>query len=831
MMETDGNFYLGRIFDAAAGETTAKPLLYDPDDLTTHGVVVGMTGSGKTGLCIDLLEEAALNDVPALMIDPKGDITNALLHFPDLAPSDFQPWINPDEARRGGKTIAQAAADTADLWRSGLAQWDVTPERIQRLKESAQFAVYTPGSDAGLPVSILASLAAPEIPWSGNEELLREKISGTVTALLGLIGLKDIDPVRSREHILLANIFEQAWRRGDDLDLGELIMQTQNPPFEKLGVFDVNTFFPEKDRFELAMLLNNMLAAPAFQAWIEGEPLDVQRLLYMPDGTPRHTIFYIAHLNDAERMFFVTLLYTAVETWMRAQSGTTSLRAVIYFDEIFGYLPPVGNPPSKEPMLRLLKQARAFGVGMLLATQNPVDLDYKALSNAGTWFIGKLATEQDKARLLDGLASAVPGGLDTREYDRLISALGKRVFLLRNVHEKQPILFQTRWAMNYLAGPVTRTKIPALNALAGADASGGAEGRRGRGAGESTQPPIPDTQSPIPDLPGTTSQPAVPGRVGEYFLPRTLTLREAAEVDGRSLPIDAREQGILYRPLLLAQAHVRYTKRKYNLDVEKVRTALVMEPNRRGVIRWQQHEAEVIEPRRLERSPLPDARFINLEAPLNEAKTIRSMQSDFEDWIYRSGEVQVQANEELDVYAGPDVPDAEFEKLCADAAAEKREEEIDDVEADFEKRLERIYDKLEREERELAEDEAEYAQRKREEAVKHVETIIGLFTRRRRSVSSSMTKRRMTAKAKADVEESEEAIAEFKKEIDELKAEMEEALAEVHEKWDEIAVQKTLIPVSPYKKDINVDLFGVAWLPHYLVAVNGRLREIPAYNV
>ncbi|MCP5096887.1 MAG: DUF87 domain-containing protein, partial [Chloroflexi bacterium] len=348
-MNTDGKFYLGRVVNPETGKTEQAPFLYDPDDLTTHGVVVGMTGSGKTGLCLDLLEEAALNNIPALMIDPKGDITNALLHFPDLAPADFQPWVNADEARREGKTIEQAATDTADLWRNGLAQWDITPDRIQALKDSVRFSIYTPGSDAGLPVSILASLKAPNIPWESNREMLREQISGTVTALLGLIGLKDIDPVRSREHILLANIFEHAWSSGKDLDLGELIMQTQAPPFEKLGVFDINRFFPENDRFDLAMMLNNMLASPAFQAWIEGEPLDIQQMFYDANGRSRHTIFYIAHLNEAERMFFVTLLYSAVETWMRSQSGSTTLRALVYFDEIFGYLPPVGNPPSKEP--------------------------------------------------------------------------------------------------------------------------------------------------------------------------------------------------------------------------------------------------------------------------------------------------------------------------------------------------------------------------------------------------------------------------------------------------------------------------------------------------
>ena len=464
MTITTDRFYLGRIFDPQKREVTTENLMYDPDDLTTHAVCVGMTGSGKTGLCIDLLEEAALQGIPALMIDPKGDITNALLHFPELRAEDFAPWVNPDQARREDKTIEEAGADAAALWTKGLAKWDIGPDRIQALKDAAHFAIYTPGSEAGIPVNILASLKAPGIPWDENREMLVEKISGIVMGLLGLVGLDDLDPVRSKEHILISNIFESAWSRGKDLDLTELIMQVQNPPFEKLGVLELDNFFPEKDRQELSIMLNSILAAPTFQAWIEGDPLDIESLLFGKDGRPRHSVFYIAHLSDAERMFFVTLLYAAVETWMRKQKGSTTLRALVYFDEIFGYLPPVKNPPSKTPMLRMLKQARAFGVGQVLVTQNPVDVDYKALSNAGTWFIGKLQTEQDKNRLLDGLEGAAPG-LDRKTYDKLISTLDKRVFLLHNVHEDQPVLFHTRWAMNYLTGPLTKIQLPALNTI------------------------------------------------------------------------------------------------------------------------------------------------------------------------------------------------------------------------------------------------------------------------------------------------------------------------------------------------------------------------------
>lgn len=847
-MNTQGKYYLGRIFDPQAGKTTGESLLYDPADLTTHAVVVGMTGSGKTGLCIDLLEEAALNNVPALMIDPKGDITNALLHFPQLRPQDFQPWVNPDEARREGKTIEEAAAGAAALWRQGLAQWDIQPERLQALANAAHFAIYTPGSDAGIPVSILASLKAPQLAWEAHQEVLREKISGTVTAILGLVGLDDIDPVRSREHILLANIFEAAWKQNRDLSLSELILQTQSPPFEKLGVFDINTFFPEKDRFDLAMLLNNILAAPAFQSWITGQPLDIPALLYGSDGRPRHSVFYIAHLSDAERMFFVTLLYSAVETWMRTQKGTSSLRAIVYFDEIFGYLPPTQNPPSKQPMLRMLKQARAFGVGQVLVTQNPVDVDYKALSNAGSWFIGKLQTEQDKERLLDGLESAMAGGMDRSEYDRLISKLGKRVFLLHNVHEKHPLPFQTRWAMNYLAGPLTRTQIPALNALVGAglnepgaDTAPSAAVQPGRdhlppaaasiaAAGRAVSGP-PQAQKDALAAYGSLTRPSVPGRVAEYFLPYNLTLPQAFKSESHAMPPDVRTLGLVYRPVLLAQASIRYLKRNYNLDYQASCTALVPEPDRRGVVRWEEHLLDGLEPDRLDEKPAPGARFRALEAPLNDDKIIRSLESDFIDWAYRSATVTVRANEKLGIFAGPDMPQAEFRRMCSEAARRGLEDELEQERSRYEKKIDTIQERLQREERELREDEAELSQRRMEEYGTHAENLLSLFSKRRsRKISTSLSKRRMTEKARSDVEESQDAIENYKKQIEALEKEMEQALEDVQNNWRDIVEDTSEITVAPYKKDILVELFGVAWMPFHIVHTGETELELPGFG-
>ena len=461
-IEAPTTFYLGRQYDPNTRQLIDDVVYYDSRDLTTHAVVVGMTGSGKTGLCMTLLEEAALDNIPAIIIDPKGDITNLLLMFDNLAPQEFRPWINVDDARRAGMSVDEYAQDVAQRWQDGLASWGIGPHRIQALKNQVELNIYTPGSDAGLPISILEAMQAPRTGWQGQEEYHREQIRGITTAMLALIGLS-ANPVKDREHVLIANIFEYAWKQGIDLTMEDIIVQVQQPPFSKLGVLDIDTFFPEKARFKLAMELNNIIAAPSFQSWMRGDPLDMQHLMYNAQGKPRINVFYIAHLDESQRSFFITLLLESVLASMRTMSGTTSLRALLYFDEVFGHFPPYPkNPPTKQPLLRLLKQARAFGIGLILATQNPGDLDYKGLSNAGTWFIGRLQTENDKKKVLDGLAvaSSAEQNVDLGDLDALISSVDPRVFVMNNIHNSGgPILMHTRWAMSYLRGPLTRDQI------------------------------------------------------------------------------------------------------------------------------------------------------------------------------------------------------------------------------------------------------------------------------------------------------------------------------------------------------------------------------------
>ena len=859
-------FYLGKFIDPSTNNSTDQKLQYDPDDLTTHAVVTGMTGSGKTGLCINIMEEAALQGIPAILVDPKGDLTNLLLHFPDLAPQDFQPWLDPELARRAGKTIEQASSDAALAWRNGLAGWGITHERLLALKNAAGFAIYTPGSDAGFPVSVMSSLAAPGLDWVTNRDVLTERISSTVTAILGLVGFDELDPIRSREHILISSIFQSSWSQNKSLDLTELILQIQTPPFDKLGAFPVDTFFPARGRMVLALQINNILAAPTFELWRIGQPLDIAALLRTPDGRPRHSVFYLAHLSDAERMFFVTLLLSAVETWVRNQSGATSLRALLYMDEIYGYLPPTRNPSSKQPLLRMLKMARAFGLGLLLATQNPVDVDYKALSNAGTWFIGKLQTEQDKQRLLDGLESAASGALDRGTMDKLISGLGKRVFIMQNVHEKLPVVFQTRWTMNFLAGPMTRSQIPALNKLVGAVVQPQVARIQPSVAGvqpsvsELEQPAVPKGFETIPavvavpvgstitpaskhrspawtmtsnvDLQSSLTRPSAPARVAEVFLPLNLSFTRAIAASGESFPAEPVPAGLLYRPALVASAQVRFLDRKFNLDTRQVKSVLVTDLDERGLIRWDDFIAGVPDASGMDPAPDPQARFASLDAPLSDARLIAMLKRDFADWVHRTSRIIVRSNQVLGLFATPDVSQAEFMKACADAAREARTEAITKATTAIDRQIGNLKDRMAREKRELKMDEEEVSQRKGEELATHAENVLGLFGGRRatRRLSSSLSKHRLTEQAKDDVEESVEALDHYDQELAQLEAARQQARALAGGQWGDLVNDIIEIPVLPRKTDIYINLFGVAWLPYYQVRFGDQTVEISAFG-
>ena len=845
-----GSFYLGGIHDGETGSSD-RPLLYDARDLTTHAVCVGMTGSGKTGLCIGLLEEAALDKVPALLLDPKGDITNLLLQFPDLQPEDFQPWVNADDARRKGQTIEEYATGTADLWRNGLAQWGISGERIRDLAESADFTIFTPGSDAGVGVNIMGSLAAPDVDFDDDAEMLRERIGGTVAALLGLIDSK-ADPVRSREGVLLATVFEHYWRNDEDLDLPKLILAIQDPPVKQLGVFPVDTFYPPKDRYELAMAFNSLIASPTFGEWLQGESLDVDALLFREDGRPRHSVFYLAHLSDSERMFFVTLLLESVITWMRRQSGTTSLRALLYFDEVFGYFPPTAEPPSKRPLLTIMKQARAFGLGAVLVTQNPVDIDYKGLSNAGTWFIGKLQTEGDKRRVLGGLEGAIAdAGGDARkiDFDSLINRLDSRVFLLHNVHSDAPVVFHTRWAMSYLRGPLTRPQVRTLMDNAGK------RGRAGEDPGKANAVPDeasgsggPQTKTGSAEQPaaapdGYSSSPVALGAdVPQYYVPASVSSKSAAGAlslrDGNI--VDIKVLGITYQPGVVGLATVHFVDRKRNLDLQREVQLWLPVSERTAVIDWKDAESLAVDGRDLLEEPedfRPDRGPLFPVAPevLDSSRELKSVEKDFSNWLYYNTAYTLSTHDALDLFQMPGESDREYSIRLRQAAREARDAEVDALEDKYAERIERIQSKIDAETRKSESLEAEYSARRQEELIGLGEGVVNYFLGRRSSrvLSGASGRRRMTVKARHTLDSAQEKTEDFQADISELQDELDAAADEITVRWADVLDRITTVELKPRRTDVDIRLVALGWAPHWLLQYGGaqdlRTALLPAY--
>ena len=821
------SFYLGQEYDLAKGQALDKAVHYDARDLTTHAVCVGMTGSGKTGLGVILLEEAALDGIPSLVIDPKGDMTNLLLTFPDLRPEDFRPWVNPDDARRKDMDEDTFAAKVASQWREGLAATGQGPDRIRRLRESADFAIFTPGSNAGRQISILDTLKAPTLSWETEGEQLRDKIESVVSALLALVGI-EADPVRSKEHILLSNIFQNAWRAGQDLDLAQLIMRVQKPPFTQLGVFPLDVFFPEKERMQLAMLLNGLVASPTFAGWMQGQPLDVQELLYGPGDRPQVSVIYIAHLSDAERQFFLTLLLEQVVSWMRAQTGTTSLRALLYMDEMFGFLPPTANPPTKKPLLTLLKQARAFGLGLILATQNPVDLDYKALTNAGTWLIGRMQADRDKQRLLDGLEGVqLRGGASRSDFDRMISALGSRVFLLHNVHAGEPGVFTTRWAMSYLRGPLTRDQVRTLVADAAPAAVSAASPRQAASPQAAAAAPV----APASHRPATVP-PQMPSSVKQVFLPARRSLRAALADQGWQAPAGSEPKAALrYEPGLLGTGTVRFAHSASRQSHDEPVAYLLPVGGAHPTFDWSGARVQM-DTTDLEREPRSEGTFSQLPRELGDAKRYTALKKEFEDYLYYNSSRMLLYNPHLKLYSEIGENDKAFQRRCRQAAEGAVAKEEAALKTKYERELKRLEDKLRREEQEMEADKAEYDARKQEELLSGAESILGLFTGRKSSsrLSSASRKRRMTTKAKADVEESEETIAALEKQIEELEAKAADEVEAVTNKWNDLIDDVQEVEVRPRRADVRLDLFALAWLPYWQLGSGDQARLAPAYE-
>lgn len=788
-----GVFYLGKTYDLATKQ--AKPdelVLYDSKDLVTHAVCVGMTGSGKTGLCLSLLEEAAIDSIPALVIDPKGDLADLLLTFPDLKPSDFEPWINEDDARKRGLSKNEFAKQQAEQWKNGLADWGQDGARIKRLRDAADFVIYTPGSNSGLPLSVIKSFAAPDSTIREEPELLREQIATTTSSLLGLIGI-DADPLQSKEHILLSNIFQAAWTEGEDLDLPGLIQQIQEPPIKKVGVMELESFYPAQDRFGLAMQLNNLLGSPGFEAWTKGEPLNIDRLLHTPEGKPRIAIVSIAHLSDAERMFIVSLLLNHMLAWVRMQPGTTSLRALLYMDEIFGYFPPVANPPSKTPLLTLLKQARAFGVGVMLATQNPVDLDYKGLANAGTWFIGRLQTERDKARVLEGLEGAAAGfgqNFDRKRMEQTLAGLGNRIFLMNNVHENAPVVFQVRWAMSYLRGPLTRNQIKVLM-----------DPRR------PSEALAPVGRPAVPTSGATGLRPVLPPDVPQFFLP----IETAFPVDGK----------LIYQPMLLGSGRIHYSDSKSG--VEHDQDVVMVTPFGGGALAvdWKNGTVSDFTAEDLEKEPVnPAAPFVAPPPEAAKPKSYETWKKGLADTLYRTQRLEIFKSPGLKEFSEPEESEGDFRARLKHATHEQRDEMVQKLRDKYAAKIATLQDRIRRAEQAKQVQEEQASQSKFSTVISFGAAVIGAMLGRKRITAGTVGKATTaarnagkSAKEASDVGRAEENVEALKQQLADLEAKCTAEVEKLSSDIDPTTEELETIAIKPKKTNVGISLVALVWAP------------------
>ncbi len=779
-----GVFYIGREYDLATRARLETPVLYDSRDLVTHAVCVGMTGSGKTGLCLSLIEEAAIDGVPVIAIDPKGDLGNLLLTFPQLSAGEFRPWIDEDEARRAGVSPDAFAAQQAQKWSEGLADWGQDGARIERLRGAADFSIYTPGSRAGRPVSVLSSFAAPPAALREDAELLGERASNTATSLLSLAGV-DAAP-RSREHTLVTTLLTSAWRDNRDLDLPGLIQHVQTPPFQRVGVVDLDAFFPAKERFDLAMKFNGVLAAPGFEQWFEGAPLDPSTLLYTADGRPRVAIFSIAHLGDAERMFFVTLLLNQILAWMRSQTGTSSLRAILYMDEIAGYFPPVANPPSKAPLLTLLKQGRAFGLGVVLATQNPVDLDYKGLSNTGTWFLGRLQTDRDKARVLDGLEGAAAGTINRAEADRLLSALDKRVFLLHNVHDTGPVVFQTRWTMSYLRGPLSRDHIRILTPASATSAA--------------RQEPTPRASAAKAGTP--EQRPVLPPGVPQYFLPPAAT-----------------GQGIVYTPVVVGSARVSFADTK--LGVAATRDVLLAAPIGEGAVPvdWEQAASLDIAHEALRQEPVEGASYLPLPAAAAQPKNYAIWTKSLAARLAQTERIELLRHAATKLTSRPDESERDFRIRAQEALRAARDEAVDRMRRKYASKQATLAERLRRAEAAVGRESEQASHQKLQTAVSFGATVLGAIFGRKAASAGNVGRATTTArgvgrsmKEASDVKRASETVQAIKEQIAALEAEVAEQAGAIASQF-ETELTFGHVSVAPKRGQVSVTFVGLGWDP------------------
>jgi hypothetical protein len=780
-----GSFYLGQAFDPERRALLSDLVLYDAKDLTTHAVIIGMTGSGKTGLGIALLEEALIDKVPVIAVDPKGDLTNLALTFPRMQAEDLLPWVNPQEALAKGQTPEAFAAAEARKWSEGLTRWGQSLDRIARLKSAAALSLFTPGSSAGAGISLLRRFSVPPDAVLSDPDLFNERIETTTGSLLALLDL-DTDPLASRDHILVANMFRQAWQEGRSLDLPGLIQAIQKPPFQRVGVMDLESFYPSRDRFALAMRINNLLASPGFSVWLEGAPLSIPDLLHTPSGQPRASVFTISHLPDAQRMFFVATLLNELLGWLRTQSGTTSLRAILYIDEIFGYFPPVSRPPSKTPLLRLLKQARAFGLGVVLATQNPVDLDYRGLSNTGTWMIGRLQTERDQMRVMEALQGGLSGSqMDMDRIRPILAGLQSRTFFLHNVHADEAVIFQSRWALSYLRGPLTRAQIKALRA---AD-----------GGGRQDAAPAP------PEVP-------TPGdRQGPPTLPP----------DIRELYVGGSGAGpaVTYHPHVLGRLEVHYSSARHQVDLRRVLTLAA--PLEDGPVPLDWDSAVELEADALAEEGMPGADFTPPPPEALKAPAYRKWQKDLTRWVKTRRPLVLRHCTPLKLTSDPGENEGAFRSRITLALHEKRDLAVEQLRRKYAGRFQTLKNRLLAAEQAIAREEAQVKTRQVDTVISFGTAILGAFLGRK-TVSAGSASRVGTAlksagrmqQEKMDVDRARERADAVRQQLADLETRLQDDIDRLEMQFDAENESLEEIRITPKLSDMTMDVFGLAWLPY-----------------
>jgi len=816
-----GVFYLGRKYDLETGTTIPDPVLYDSKDLTTHAVCVGMTGSGKTGLCLSLLEEAAIDGIPVIALDPKGDIGNLLLTFPQLRGSDFRPWVDESEATRAGMTGDEYATHLAEKWQNGLAEWGQSGDRIDKLRSTVDLNIYTPGSNAGLPLSILRSFSAPPAEVIQDSDAMRDRVACSVSGLLALLGIH-ADPIRSREHILLSNILDRAWRDERDVDLAGLIQAIQQPRFDTVGYVDLETFYPSKERLELSLMLNNLVASPSFRSWTQGEPLDIQQLLYTAEGQPKLSVVSISHLSDSERMFLVTLILNEVLAWTRSQPGTSSLRAILYMDEVFGFFPPTANPPSKQPMLTLLKQARAFGVGIVLATQNPVDLDYKGLSNTGTWFLGRLQTERDKARVLDGLegASATSGStFDRGQMAATLAGLGNRKFLMHNVHDDEPIVFQTRWALSYLRGPLTRSQIQILmdpkKAAQQAAAPPHAQAATPHEATAATLTPVHESA-----ISTSRARPVIPPEAHEQF--------------AAVLPEVHAETRLLYRPALMATARLHFSRVTYKVDqwVELTLMRWLHDDDSLQDL-WETADVWSQEPA-LVSTPAEGSQFAEAPAKLTHANSYKRWQKSLINHLYREQRLTIWKSSEWKQYSRAGEMAGEFKIRLRQIAKEKRDLAVEKLRNKYESQMDSLESRLRKAQSKVQKEKEQSRTQMFHTAVSFGTSILGAVLGNKiasrtntRSFGTAMRSGARAVSEQGEVQQAQANVHQIRSEMDSLEDKFQVDVNGLTEAAQNNVPPLEELKIKPTKSDIDVKQLSLVWMPW---AFDAKDEARPAYH-